>query len=279
MRIAVCGLGKVGKPILDTLRLKGFTAVGHDSDPQKSEAPVHECVERSDAAIFIVPTPSLPDGSFSNSYLVTALIAFRAQAFAQGKTDYLYIITSTTVPGSCDSFRAFLGDNVCYKPEFIRLASVREDLLNPAFILIGEANARVGNRVQSIFQKIAHVPVKRMSLVEAELAKITLNCALTMKISLANQLHLVASRLGADSRKIMEAVGADPRINPAYLTPGWPYGGPCLPRDNRMFRYVAEKAGIDACLSEAADRINEQMGEAHERRTETHLRENQIAAT
>jgi UDPglucose 6-dehydrogenase len=95
-----------------------------------------------------------------------------------------------------------------------------------------------------------------MSLIEAELAKITLNCALTMKISLANQLYLVARKLGADPRKIMDAVGADPRINPHYLEPGRPYSGPCLPRDNRMFQFTAEKAGVFAALSIAADVIN-----------------------
>jgi UDPglucose 6-dehydrogenase len=81
-----------------------------------------------------------------------------------------------------------------------------------------------------------------------------------MKISLANQLHLVASKLGADSKKIMDAVGADPRIGNEYLEPGRPYSGPCLPRDNRMFRYVAEKVGVNASLSEAADRINGLLG-------------------
>jgi UDPglucose 6-dehydrogenase len=98
-----------------------------------------------------------------------------------------------------------------------------------------------------------------MSLIEAELAKITLNCALTMKISLANQLHLVASKLGADSRKIMEAVGADPRINPCYLEPGRRFSGPCLPRDGRMFAYVANRVGIEAAMCLAADKINGMM--------------------
>jgi UDPglucose 6-dehydrogenase len=98
-----------------------------------------------------------------------------------------------------------------------------------------------------------------MGLVEAELAKITLNCALTMKISLANQLYLVAKRMGADADKIMQVVGADPRIGPQYLKPGEPYGGPCLPPDNAMFAYFAKSVGVEAHLSIAADKINEAM--------------------
>jgi len=32
-----------------------------------------------------------------------------------------------------------------------------------------------------------------------------------------------------------------------------------LPRDNRMFQYVAKQVGVDACLSAAVDRINESL--------------------
>ncbi len=259
MNIAVCGLGKVGKPLLDMLNYKGFDAVGYDNDPAKSGFSLVQAVERSDACIFIVPTPSLPDGSFDNSHLVDALSKFSVQVEYQKKRDYLYIITSTTVPGSCDVFRSEVGDNICYKPEFIRLAQVRSDLLNPSFVLIGEGCKEAGDRCEAIYRKITDAPIKRMSLISAELCKITLNCALTMKISLANQLYLVAKKLGADPLAIMDAVGTDPRINPHYLTPGWAYGGPCLPRDNRMFRFVAERVGVDAALSLGADKINEQM--------------------
>jgi UDPglucose 6-dehydrogenase len=254
-RICVCGLGKVGKPILDTLRAKGFVAIGYDVDSSKSEASIEEAASLTGAAIFIVQTPSLADGSFSNEYLVAALTAFKRVA----PKDYLYIISSTTVPGSCDKFREIVGDNLCYKPEFIRLACVRSDLLTPYFILIGEGSKEAGNCCEAIYRRISDSPIKRMSLIEAELAKITLNCALTMKVSLANQLHLVAGRLGANSEKIMDAVGSDPRIGRAYLQPGWPYGGPCLPRDNRMFQYVAAKCGAQAPLSLAADIINDRI--------------------
>lgn len=255
----MCGLGKVGRPILELLREKGFKAVGYDHIPLHSEVNISQAVDRSDACIFIVPTPSRSDGSFSNDHLLEALTRFKGAIPMARKPDYLYIITSTTTPGSCDKFREIVGDHVVYKPEFIRLEHVDADLRAPSFVLIGSHLAEDGDRVEEMYRRISLAPVKRMSLLEAELAKITLNCALTMKISLANQLHMVAKRLGADSRKIMDAVGTDPRIGQAYLNPGWPYGGPCLPRDNRMFQYVAEEVGIDAALSVAADTINDML--------------------
>jgi UDPglucose 6-dehydrogenase len=257
MRIAVCGMGKVGKPLVEMFRSKGFRAVGYDVRPEATEVSLCEAVRQSDIGLFVVQTPSLEDGSFSNDYLEAALLAFKGEANAQAKSDYTYVVVSTTVPGSCERFREIVGDRICYKPEFIRLEFVREDLLAPSFVLIGSVREDVGNLCQELYSRITDAPVKRMSLTEAELAKITLNCALTMKISLANQLYLVAQKCGADADKIMEAVGSDPRIGNAYLKPGEPYGGPCLPRDNRMFRYFASKVGANAPLSLAADQVND----------------------
>ena len=259
MRICVCGLGKVGRPILEMLRARNVEAVGYDVDASRSEVSAFDAVAKSDAAIFIVPTPSNPDGSFSNVYLYAALKQFKRNADMLGKSDYLYIVSSTTVPGSCEGFRSVVGDNIVYKPEFIRLEHVHLDLSSPAYILIGGLANPSAKAVVFYSKLFPAVPVLHMTLTEAELAKITLNCALTMKISLANQLHLVAEKMGCDSRTIMALVGSDPRIGSAYLEPGRPYDGPCLPRDNRMFQYVADKVGVNAALSRAADVINEAM--------------------
>ena len=258
-RLCVCGLGKVGRPIFDMLRMKGFHAIGYDYNPEKSTVTIEEAVGKSDACIFIVQTPSLPEGNFSNDHLWAAIKLFYIEVTRQRKENYLYIVTSTTTPGSCNEFMELVGKQIVYKPEFIRLEFVREDLIAPSFILIGEGCGAAGFRAERIYKAIADVPVKRMSLIEAELAKITLNCALTMKISLANQLHLVAEKLGANSKLIMDAVGTDPRIGNQYLEPGRKFSGPCLPRDGRMFAYVAERVGIEAAMCLAADKINGMM--------------------
>ena len=260
-RLCVCGLGKVGRPIFDMLQRKGFKAIGYDYNPEKSNVTIEEAVGKSDACIFIVQTPSLPEGNFSNDHLWAAIKLFYIEVTRQRKENYLYIVTSTTTPGSCNEFMELVGKQIVYKPEFIRLEFVREDLIAPSFILIGEGCGAAGFRAERIYKAIADVPVKRMSLIEAELAKITLNCALTMKISLANQLHLVAEKLGASSKRIMDAVGTDPRIGNQYLNPGAPYGGPCLPRDGRMFGYVAQKVGVKPSMSIAADEINQRIYE------------------
>lgn len=258
MNITVVGLGKVGRPVYDTLRKYHETVIAYDNDPRQSQKnSIRECIERTDTAIFVVQTPSLPDGSFSNVYLKNALENFHDEQVKQQKLGFLYVVTSTTVPGSCEEFRKIVGDEIVYNPLFIRLPHIHDDLEKPNLFLVGHQDGTALLRWADIWPPTA--PIVAMSLTEAELAKITLNCALTVKISLANQLHLVAKRMNCDSKKIMQAVGLDPRIGLEYLTPGWPYGGPCLPRDNRMFQYTARRVGIDAALSRGADEINNRI--------------------
>ena len=74
-----------------------------------------------------------------------------------------------------------------------------------------------------------------MSIISAELTKISLNSYITMKISFTNQLRLIAARHpNADIHAILDAIGSDSRIGKKYLRAGLSYGGPCFPRDNRL---------------------------------------------
>lgn len=67
-----------------------------------------------------------------------------------------------------------------------------------------------------------------MSLVEAELAKIALNCFVTMKISFANQIYMIANDFGANPNKVLDVLGNDSRIGNKCLKPGLPFSGPCV---------------------------------------------------
>jgi nucleotide sugar dehydrogenase len=96
-----------------------------------------------------------------------------------------------------------------------------------------------------------------MSRTEAELTKLSVNCFLTTKISYANMIGDIAGRLGCNSNKVMEAIGNDSRIGSKYLKPGFGFGGPCFPRDNRALAKCGEEVGVDAVISKATDEMNE----------------------
>src|SRR6266571_2650938 len=297
-KVSVCGLGKLGACIAATLAARGFEVLGVDIDPEKVRKvneglpPVEEpllaetiAAGRSrlkatldprgavdtDVSFFIPPSPSLPDGSFSNEYLLRAMQPIAAAVREQGKTGHLFVCNSTTTPGAMDTvlipmLERELGGvcgrdfGVCYNPEFIALGNVINGLLEPDLVLIGESDPDSGAALEELYKKYnRNAPhIARMSIASAELTKISVNSFITMKISFTNQLRMIAEKFPkADIHAILEAIGSDSRIGQKYLRAGLSYGGPCFPRDNRLLAYAARQMGLEAPLAEASDRVNE----------------------
>lgn len=297
--IAVCGLGRLGAPVAAAFAASDVPVIGLDVDEAKvrhvneRRAPTVEpdlqayldlfqvrnnlratadpamAVASSDACIFVTPTPSLDDGNFNHDLLLAAVESIAQQVRNQKRRNYLFIVSSTVAPKTMQKrvrpvIERHLGRVpflLAYKPEFIALGTVLRDLHYADVMLIGEDSEEAGDRVEGLYRLMALGPVnvRRMSLVEAELAKISLNCAVTMKISFANQVGLVARRLGADPHRVLAAVACDKRIGPGALRAGLPYGGPCFPRDNRMFRFVAATYGVQVPLAIATDVVNKMV--------------------
>jgi UDPglucose 6-dehydrogenase len=300
--ISVCGLGKLGACIAATFAARGFTVVGVDIDPEKvrkineglppvEEPRLAETIQAgrsrlrattdaretvsTDATFFIPPSPSLPDGSFSNEFLLKAMQPVAKAMKDAGKKGHLFVCSSTTTPGAVDSvlipmLERELGGicgrdfSVGYNPEFIALGDVINGLLEPDLVLIGESDPAGGAALEQLYKKYnRNSPrIARMSIVSAELTKISVNSYITMKISFTNQLRLIAGRHPrADIHAMLDAIGSDSRIGKKYLRAGLSYGGPCFPRDNRLLAYTARQAGLEAPLAEASDRMNQQTNE------------------
>lgn len=300
--VSVCGLGKLGACIAATLAARGFDVVGVDIDQGKVDRvnqglpPVDEPLlaetiraghsrlratldpreaVATDVTFFIPPSPSLPDGSFSNEFLLKAMQPVARAAREAGKKGHLFVCSSTTTPGAIDAvlipmLERELGGvcgqdfSVCYNPEFIALGDVVKGLLEPDLVLIGESDPESGAALEELYKTYnVNTPrIARMSIVSAELTKISLNSYITMKISFTNQLRLIAARHPkADIHAILDALGSDSRIGKKYLRAGLSYGGPCFPRDNRLLAYTARQVGLEAPLAEASDKVNERTKE------------------
>lgn len=229
-----------------------------------------EVLEESDVTFLIVPTPSQDDGHFSDRHLRDAVDGLARALRASDKSYHLFVITSTVSPGTTErsliplmetvSGRTLRQDfGVCYNPEFIALGSVIRDFLHPDLVLIGESDRRAGDVLEGIYRAVCeNTPhVARMSIVSAEITKLSLNSYVTMKISFANTLASICEDIpGADIDAITAALGVDRRVSPYALHGGLPYGGPCFPRDNRAFVAFARQRGVDATLARATDEVN-----------------------
>jgi UDPglucose 6-dehydrogenase len=218
----------------------------------------------------VVPTPSNGSGGFSISYAEEAFHEI-GRSLAS-KTDYhLVVLASTVLPGSTrygliPIIEAASGKvcgrdfGVCYSPEFIALGSVIRDFLYPDLTLIGEFDAQAGEVLQQCYAEITEnsPPVRRMSLENAELAKIAMNAFVTTKITFANMLATLCERIpGGDVDAVSEALGLDHRIGRSYLSGGLGFGGPCFPRDNVALAYFARELDAADTLPGIVQSLNE----------------------
>jgi UDPglucose 6-dehydrogenase len=293
-------MGKLGASMAAAIASKGHSVIGVDVNHRAVDAvnagraPVQEtglqalieanrdrlratmshaqAIAESELTFVIVPTPSDDRGAFSLQY---AGFAFReiGKALANKKDYHTIVLTSTVLPGATrhgllpileqhSGRRGGRDFGLCYSPEFIALGSVIRDFLNPDFLLIGELDARSGEHLASCYADImgAPVPVRRMTLENAELAKISVNAYVTTKITFANMLaEMCAAMPGGDVDVISDAIGLDSRIGRKYLTGGLGFGGPCFPRDNVALSFMAKALGARAELPQATDALNRSL--------------------
>lgn len=297
MNISVIGLGKLGLCTAACFASAGHTVYGFDlNDHVRSELrarrnPVDEtglpelldsawetlqivdsyesALLDADITLIIVPTPSLPDGRFTNDFLVKVLEGL-APALKVKDSFHIVDVVSTVMPGSCDTIfkplleqatgkRCGIDFGLVYNPEFIALGSVIRNFLNPDMVLIGASDERSGSVVRELYASTCKTSpaMAVMSLVNAEITKISLNCYVTMKISYANGLAAVCEQVpGADIDVITAAIGADSRVGSKCLKGGLGFGGPCFPRDNLAFQAFAEEYGGEALLGKAVVAVN-----------------------
>ena len=95
-----------------------------------------------------------------------------------------------------------------------------------------------------------------MSLVSAEITKISLNCYVTMKIAFANSIGDLCIESGAEYEKVLEAIGNDSRVGNKYFKYGYGYGGPCFPRDNKALGIFSKDMDREVVFSRITDISN-----------------------
>jgi UDPglucose 6-dehydrogenase len=317
--VSVIGLGKLGASMLAGMASRGFDVIGVDiaescvravnegrapvqetdldrmisehRDKVRATSSHEEAVLGSDISFVVVPTPSDSRGAFELQY---ARYAFERLGQALAKKDgyHVIVLTSTVLPGATrygllPALEAASGKEcgkdfgLCYGPEFIALGSVIRDFLNPDFCLVGEFDRRSGDALEEVNRKICTKDplVRRMSIENAEIAKIALNSYVTMKISFANTLADLCERIpGGNVDVVSDAIGSDTRIGRKYLTGGLGFAGPCFPRDNVALGFLCEQVGADGTLLVANDSYNKAMASRLTAKITPLLRAGQTAA-
>ena len=151
---------------------------------------------------------------------------------------------------------------ICYNPAMIALGDVIEGFEHPDYILIGESNRDVGNKLENVWKKVVSndTPIIRSSIINIETAKFALNLALVNKISFINTVTEFCEKVGADIDRIAEILKLDPRVaGKRMFRGGLGFGGPCFPRDAVAFKRVSDKFGASSYLCDAIQQVNQEQ--------------------
>jgi len=240
------GRSPVTEPDLDDWLGKGVTG-GQITVTNDTRA----AVGSSEISLICVGTPSRRNGSLESTYLERVIEEIGSAL--EGQSAYHVVaVRSTLLPGVLESRlipllqRAsgrIVGRDigVCVNPEFLREGSAIRDFVAPPFTIVGETDSRAGDVLLGAYAHLS-APVHRVQPAEASMVKYASNAYHALKVAFANEVGALSQQLGIDGRQVMRVFCEDRDLNISkkYLTPGFGFGGSCLPKDLRALNYVAK---------------------------------------
>jgi len=285
-RVIVMGLGYVGCVTAACFAEIGHSVLGVDRDLNKMEAvakaqspffeaglesliqrnvvegrlnagPLDETIlDEADVVMLCVGTPSQSNGNIDLSHLrrvcddIAALLRPR-------KKRLIVTVRSTVFPGSCETLLetvfAHRDDvDIVSNPEFLREGTAVKDFMEPSLLVVGGSTDQAAQSVADLYSGLPG-KVSIVSLRTAELIKYACNAFHAVKIGFANEMGSLASSLGVDPEQVMATMCQDTKLNisPAYLKPGFAFGGSCLPKDLRALTFRASRLDIKLPLLES----------------------------
>jgi GDP-mannose 6-dehydrogenase len=288
MKISVFGMGYVGCVTAAALSRGQHEVVGVDINRQKvnainqGEAPVvekglselvadrassgnlratadgSEAVVATDISLVCVGTPAKKNGSFDYSHLLSAVAEVGA-GIKRKSGHHAVAIRSTVLPGTTESLLIPALENssgkkagrdfaVYTNPEFLRESSALYDFDHAPFVVIGSASSAAGSLLERLYEGTG--PIIQTTIKTAEMLKYVCNTFHALKITFANEIGNICQAVGVDSLEVMELFCRDTKLNisPAYLKPGFAFGGSCLPKDLRALLYQAKTLDVQTPL-------------------------------
>lgn len=210
----------------------------------------------NDIIIILVQTPSLENGSYDHSYINNVIDEILK--YGKSENEKTIIITCTVMPEYCNTLYKKLKEynyKLIYNPLFIAQGSIIYDIENHDMMLIGCLDD--DNNIIEDMYKLKNTKFCKMTLLEAEISKISLNCFKTTKISYANMIGDLAVKSGSNPDVILNAIGLNTTIGNKCLKYGDGYGGVCFPRDNKALYFYGNEKQIDLLLCQTTEKLND----------------------
>jgi GDP-mannose 6-dehydrogenase len=127
-------------------------------------------------------------------------------------------------------------------PELLRETTAIADFFNPPMLVAGGDDPAAVEHALSLYEGI-QAPRYKVSLETASMLKYSCNAFHAVKIAFANEIDTLAALIGAEGQEVMKLMVQDKTLNisPAYLRPGFAFGGSCLPKDLRALEALARE--------------------------------------
>lgn len=288
MKISIFGLGYVGTVSAVCLSNSGHQVIGVDTNSFKVEsinrgkspiveADVDELLHRAldqgslsatldatqavmntDVSLICVGTPSKANGGLSLDQVLR--VSEQIGAVVKSKRRYHGVaVRSTVLPGTVERVagviekfsgkKALKDFGVASNPEFLREGTSIFDFNNPPYTVVGTDDEKMAHILREIYRGI-DAPFHLLTVREAELLKYACNSFHAVKVTFANEIGAIGKKLGIDSHSVMKVLTDDTKLNisPQYLTPGFAFGGSCLPKDVRAIAFESRLLDLSTPL-------------------------------
>ena len=251
------------EPGLEALVRKNVTAFSLQVSGDAAVA-----IRESELVFICVGTPSKADGSTNPRYLKK--VAAQIGRALKGHSESLVLaLRSTLLPDLLE--REFMvpvrqasgkvagkGFDVAVNPEFLREGSAVKDFFDPPFVAVGSERREAGECVARAYKSFS-APVVQTDLRTACLLKYASNSFHGLKVAFANEIGILAKAYGVDSHVLLKLFVQDTKLNisPAYLKPGFAFGGSCLSKDLKALRAASRRMKVTLPLIEAVRQSNQ----------------------
>jgi GDP-mannose 6-dehydrogenase len=225
-------------------------------------------IAQSEVCLVCVGTPSRDNGSLDLTYIERVCRQIGA-ALAKVDDFYTVVVRSTVLPGTSRNVliplleegsgkRAGIDFGYCYNPEFLREGTAVDDFFNPPKTVFSSSDATSNQRLRTLYQDIG-APLVETDTETAEMVKYADNVWHALKIGFANEIGTICKAMKLDSHAVMGIFCRDTKLNisPAYLRPGFAFGGSCLPKDVRALMYKGRQLDLELPILSAVLPSNE----------------------
>ena len=219
-------------------------------------------VLKSDVSFVCVGTPSLRNGKLDLSHIEKVAREIGA-ALKQKNSWHTFVLRSTVLPGTTETIvlpilehesgrRAGADFAVAYNPEFMREGSAVADFLQPPYTVLGAQDAAHVAPLRELYKQTPGRTFES-TIAVAEMVKYLSNTFHAVKVAFANEVGTLCKHLNVDAQAVTEIFTSDTRLNisRAYLSPGFAFGGSCLPKDVRALTYKAKELDLNLPMLES----------------------------